>query len=54
MDPQQMNQNNANMQQMPQPMRSNGDFVAPRPVDFKNMSSEEFAKWDAALSKRYR
>jgi len=41
-------------QQMPQPMRSNGDFVAPRPVDFKNMSSEEFAKWDAALSKRYR
>lgn len=41
-------------QQMPQPIRSNGDFVSPRPPDFKNMSSEEFKKWDAALQKRYR
>lgn len=41
-------------QNMPQPMRSNGDFVAPRPPDFAHMSSEEFKKWDAALAKRYR
>lgn len=41
-------------QQMPQPMRSNGDFVSPRPPDFKNMSREEFSKWESALAKRYR
>ena len=40
-------------QSMPVPMRSTGDNVAPRPVDFEHMSKEEFARYEAALKKRY-
>lgn len=44
----------ARRQQMPQPMRSTGDNVEPRPVDFRNMSKEEFERWDAAFKRRAR
>lgn len=39
-------------QAQPQPMRSTGDNVGRKPIDFTAMSDEEFERWEAEINRR--